>query len=530
MTLSEGLVVAILLFLFMVLAAFSFSHKSVVGDTMLHYYTGELALGKDWAAGDPLGWDGTMPISALNVLADRFYLVFVPTPKYPEVMPFATVNRPFIASLPNMLQGAAVVLLIWICGRRWLGKAGGLFAAILAATEPNSLGNARWITTDVPATLTFLAGLFAIALYLEKPRLRHFYFMALIIAIAQLAKVTNLILIGFSCLAICVVELQVFLHSLKQSLWSRESLSPISQMVIGILTKFTFVLLSALFALQLGYMGYDPEISAEIRATPEIVETWAAPFWAATPFVPAPYAYTLAQARVHNHNGHSSFFWGKHNTHGDWRYFPFAILVKTPLPILILAFVGLLNLKRFSMGLLFILSASSLYFIYFCFFVHVNIGIRHVLPVFPAIILLAGAGATKVWEWANDERLNNVKWPMLGLLGGVFFWSVLVNVMIYPHYASYFNPIVGGSYEGWKYLSDSNVDFDQDRNQIREWIAQQSEPVHLHPRDPVHGLIVTRALLLNGITAEDREAMSWLRDHYEPIERLSPAVFVYRVP
>ncbi len=537
-SLFEGIIVSLILTLFLSFTLLSFSHKSVVGDTMLHYYTGKLALGADWNPGDPLGWDGTMPVSALNVLADQLYLLIEPNPKFPEVFPYATINRPAAASLPSIALGALLVLAIWGAGRFFLGTVGGLFAAFLAATEPNLMGNSRWITTDIPATLMFFAVLVAIACFVEKPTLRRFYFMAAIVALAQITKVTNLILIGFAGLAVCWVELSTWRNAIRtiQNLdktpvaAEQKPASAIINAVFGVSLKGSFLIVAALFALQLAYSGYDPDIAVQIESEPELVETWVTPFWALRPLVPAPYSLTVGQARLHNHLGHSAFFWGNHYTHGDWRFFPFAVLVKTPLPLLLLALCGLGFYRKIPRALWLILFASAVYFLYFCFLVNVNIGLRHVLQVYPAMILLAAFGAQQLWSYTLLPQYNKIKKPLFGLIALLLVWSGSIVVFTYPHYASYFNPLVGGPYEGWKYLSDSNVDFDQDRNQIHEWIAQQETPVHLHPRTPVSGTIVTRALLLNGITAEDREAMAWLREEHEPVARLSPAVFVYEVP
>jgi hypothetical protein len=82
---------------------------------------------------------------------------------------------------------------------------------------------------------------------------------------------------------------------------------------------------------------------------------------------------------------------------GWWYYYPAALAFKTPLPFLLLAGCGLLTCgcrrrsTPFASPLLFaagiVLTAS---------FSQINIGLRHVLPVYCGLALLAGTGTTRL--------------------------------------------------------------------------------------------------------------------------------------
>ena len=95
---------------------------------------------------------------------------------------------------------------------------------------------------------------------------------------------------------------------------------------------------------------------------------------------------------------------------------------------------------------------------------HLNIGHRHMLPVYPALFILGGAAV------AGEERLSRAA-------GGRWRFCVLAaeTVWRFPDYLSYFNGLVRPS-EGYRHLVDSSLDWGQDLPAARRYIE-------IHPRD-----------------------------------------------
>jgi hypothetical protein len=80
----------------------------------------------------------------------------------------------------------------------------------------------------------------------------------------------------------------------------------------------------------------------------------------------------------------------------------------------------------------------------------VNIGIRHILPVYPFLFVLASRMAT-----VHFGR----HWSALLLIGTPVVWMAISSLRIAPHQLAYFNEFVGGPDEEYRYLSD----FDKNR-------------------------------------------------------------------
>src|SRR5207253_3215394 len=95
-------------------------------------------------------------------------------------------------------------------------------------------------------------------------------------------------------------------------------------------------------------------------------------------------------------NGRPAFLFGEVSDHGWWYYFPAAFVLKTTIPFLLLTVSGIAWTiwktirKRWLDGLYLILPALG--YLGLSMASHLNIGVRHVMPVFPFFAVM-GAGA-----------------------------------------------------------------------------------------------------------------------------------------
>ena len=165
-------------------------------------------------------------------------------------------------------------------------------------------------------------------------------------------------------------------------------------------------------------------------------------------------------------------------------------------------------------GFRLMLFAAAFYLAYFCFFVHVHIGLRYVLAIYPALAVCAGLGLKTLHGLNFKTKIARVlKGGLLVLLPAWILWQAAV---IYPHHAEYFNEAVGGPYEGWRVLADSNLDWNQDDFIMHEWAEAEPRRVAVNPVFPTRGLIAIQATVLFGGSPSYAAITSWLRDHHEP--------------
>jgi hypothetical protein len=98
----------------------------------------------------------------------------------------------------------------------------------------------------------------------------------------------------------------------------------------------------------------------------------------------------------------------------------------------------------------------------------VNIGLRHVLPVYPFLFVLASRVVT--------IRLRR-KWVMPSFVTVALVFTAITALRVAPHQLAYFNELVGGPGQGWRYLSDSNLDWGQDLKRVKPFMERERVPI-----------------------------------------------------
>ncbi len=178
-----------------------------------------------------------------------------------------------------------------------------------------------------------------------------------------------------------------------------------------------------------------------------------------------------------------------------------------------------------------------------------NIGVRHILPIYPLIYVAVGViGARLI---ALHRRL---RWIVLALV------SILAieTCSVFPNYLSYFNVAVGGSRGGARILGDSNLDWGQDLPALARWQAAHpdrplalayfgmAEPAyfgvkadilalgtdfsHTHSPLPTTGVVAVSHMMLHATWMRDEDAAFFksLRER-EPIEVLGGSIYLFEL-
>jgi hypothetical protein len=95
---------------------------------------------------------------------------------------------------------------------------------------------------------------------------------------------------------------------------------------------------------------------------------------------------------------------------------------------------------------------------------HLNIGIRHVLAIYPFFAILAAG--------AFSEALRPRRWSRQVLAAGLALlgWHAAESIATHPDYLAYFNEIARGREE--RYLADSNLDWGQDLARLGHYMQE----------------------------------------------------------
>jgi hypothetical protein len=344
----------------------------------------------------------------------------------------------------------------WV--RRRFGAAAGLLAAALCAFDPNLMAHGRYVTTDVPLTaFFFFACMFWVA-YLERGGRRRLIVAAVSIALALVVKFSAILLVPV-------------LAALFAIAWIRQ---PREFGLARACTAAAVICLIVVFVVGVVYW-------------PETVRTWKAggaprvgmPVWdpnaslfsrIATGLHMPNHGFLrgLSDVMLHNQGGHESYLFGVRSNTGWWYYFPVVFAVKSTVTalvsLLLIAAAGLWaawrGMWRGVPLIVFGLVVPPLLYFFFSMTSGINLGLRHILPVYP--FLYAGIAAVLVRIPAR--RVAAVTLFALGAA------QIAESASISPDYLAFFNALAGGPGRGPEYLVDSNIDWGQDVKKLVRWL------------------------------------------------------------
>jgi len=355
--------------------------------------------------------------------------------------------------LLTLLFTAAVA---WWTRRRY-GPVAGIAAAALCAFDPNLIAHGRYVTTDFPVTAFFFFAAVLWVEYLERAGMRRLLLASSAIGLALITK--------FS--AVLLLPSLVILYA---ACWIRRPKEfPLRRLAIALPTLLAVVV--AMVAIV-----YWPETlrcwrtkvpriaDVVVRGNP-IGETLY--YLGRKLHLPA-HAYLLGLNHVADHNagGHSSYLMGVRSDTGWWYYFPLVFAVKSTMAALgaaLLLFAAALWqawrrswISPMALGL----ALTPLVYFVFSMTSGINIGMRHILPVYP--FLYVGLAA---WLSTRAHRRQGII-----VLAGLTLLQLAECARITPDYLAFFNELAGGPGRGPEYLVDSNIDWGQDVKKLGLWL------------------------------------------------------------
>jgi hypothetical protein len=346
-----------------------------------------------------------------------------------------------VGRLSNLMLGGWLVALTgWWAYRLW-GTRAGMLALALACLEPNLVAHSSLVTTDVGATLFILLSVYLLWEYVNFPRWWLLAGTGVAVGFALVSKFSAILLVPMiaSILGLSVLitgEDCAYLPLGKQP----------NKLTYRLLHAGTVLLIILVFILLIIPVAYF------LRG----FQSWLFGFQR---------FMTLAQL------GQPAFFLGEYSYLGWWNYFLVAFLIKTPIGSLVLITAALLfyrcgkHLER--REAVFLLVPVAVIF-FATTQAKVNIGLRHILPVYPFLFVLA-------------SRLATVKlhrpWFKYLVIGAPLVFTAISSLRIAPHQLAYFNELVGGADQGYRYLGDSNLDWGQDLKGVKAYMEKENLPI-----------------------------------------------------
>jgi 4-amino-4-deoxy-L-arabinose transferase-like glycosyltransferase len=201
--------------------------------------------------------------------------------------------------------------------------------------------------------------------------------------------------------------------------------------------------------------------------------------------LPEAYIYGIAFVKEYS-VFRRSYLFGDLSTHSIPSYFFWTFLLKSTLPFLILfagaAVLLLLKPQLRSKDLLYLAVPAIIYFAV-AIVSGLNIGHRHLLPIYPFLFVLIGCLATALppWQTWRAKAIAATVFVCVAISSSVVFAPLLTPTLVFPDYLTYFNELAGGPSRGWESLLDSNLEWGQSLKYLSRWLNAHhiTEPIYL---------------------------------------------------
>ena len=465
-----------------------------------------------------------------------------------------------IGVLPFLLLAIACV---WWWSRRLFGDAVAFVATVLFTTLPPILAHSGLAMTDIAITATFALALLAFTSWLERPTLARGAAFGVAAGLALLSKISALAFLPAGALAIVAIRWVAKRRQAERAVPTAGA--RVRSLGLGALVAFTTLWGGYQFsvgspaAVASPWGTYQYPLPTSQFPDPQPYRLIDYVFGAEgtlhdiadgvveLPALPAPeYVLGILSVTAQQVRGNAGYFLGeiRHNQ-GSWLFFPVVLGVKTPLAFLILTGLGIYVLLRQFWAerdwrriaplaaavaiLLFVLPSD------------VNSGVRHILPIYPLLAMVAAYGTVRFWKIDKHRALARVTTATL------VTWHLVSSAAVHPDYLAYFNELAGDHPE--RILVRSDLAWGQDVKRLADELrARNIDEVHVS----VHGGHSVRRQEMPRVTKQlypnrpgsrpptgwiaigwtklkENSGYSWLEFH-KPVTTVGRSIRLYYIP
>jgi 4-amino-4-deoxy-L-arabinose transferase-like glycosyltransferase len=361
-------------------------------------------------------------------------------------------------------MGAAILtlllaLLLFLATREMFGTGAAFISLTLLVFEPNLLAHGALVTTDVGLSCFMFATVYAFYRYVKAPSVPRLVIVGVLAGLTLATKHTGLLVFPMLILlALCEV--------VRNREVKGRSVGPVVKTARPAARLAVALIITGLIALVVLWAFYGFRYGARpagLQLTPSLAdyteqlkprEAKAVLALASWRLLPESYLYGLTDVRLVA-DSMQTYILGKVYPHGMWFYFPVAFAIKSTLAFLILLLlaVGAVATRKLnhSREILFLTVPSALYMAV-SMSSGLNIGVRHILPLYVFLSVLIGDAAC---AFIRSDR----RWRYAIAL--LLFFHAVSSLRVFPSYIAYANELWGGPANTHKYLSDSNTDWAQ---------------------------------------------------------------------
>jgi len=469
----------------------------------------------------------------------------------------------FRGRLPIVALGALLSVSVFAWARARYGLPAAALALLLCVLSPDVLAHGQLVTTDVGIALFMFLSVIAFDAASRRVSLGRVVLAGLAAGAAFATKFSSVLLLPIlGSLALVAVFAP---EPMTLALPGRPS-RPLAGRGPRLAVMAAVLAAAGVLALALVWASYgfrsrmspDPTVAAAFewgRVEPDgPFEKPLARLVRASGVLPEPFVFGFLRFFKHS-EPRPAFLLGRVSNEGWWYFFPVTFLLKTPVPLLVLLAIALVRRPQpRSWRDELVLWLPVVIYAGVAVARALNIGHRHLLPIYPFLFVAAGRAAA----WAFPAPPPRTRGPAL-LVSALCGWHAVSTALVHPHYLAYVNELGGGPANGYRLFADSSLDWGQDLKNLKAYLEHRGIPhvklsyfgsadpayyaipgellpSHMLPpprettREVKRGeVLAVSATNLQGVylPPEDQPLMARLRQQ-EPIDNVGYSILIYR--
>jgi len=374
----------------------------------------------------------------------------------------------FRTRMTAMVFTVVLALLVFVAARDMFGVGAGLIALGLMAFDPTLMGHSALATLDAGNACLMFWAIYAFYRYVKSPTAWRLIATGVIVGLALAAKHSAILL--FPTMGVLAIIEVVWRGKLEPELAAPPVRAGRHALRLALALAIVFAISMTILWGAYGFryapgdaVPFNPPMKTQLDRVPFALEGRLLGEIDGLHLLPAPYTYAFANI-LRQAKSYTSYLMGVAYPHAVWFYFPITLLIKSSLTFLILLVISAgavaIGAVRLSRGILY-MGISALVFMAFAVTGGMNIGVRHILPVYVFLsVPIAGA------SWSLMQRNRSWIYAVVALL--VFQAGSVLHA--YPAYISYTNEVFGGPANSYKYVSDSSSEWGQQLNAVRRYV------------------------------------------------------------
>lgn len=482
-------------------------------------------------------------------------------------------NLIFWARIPMIFLTVFFWLLAYLWSKNVVGPKYALIVLLLAVFSPTIIAHGGLVTTDIGAAFGFLLAVYFWIKFLKHPDFKNTIIFSIVFGFSLLLKFSLVLLIP-------IFGIVAFAYWWASSEKIKKILKTFFLATVSAFLAILFVVWPIYYIHTLNYPIERQVFDTKeiLTSNPNIILKNATIFFAGKEITRpiAHYALGLLMATQRVGSGNTVYFLGDISATAWKHYFPVVYILKEPLSFYILAlcliFVFLfywiknnkkkkfcneclVNAKKIIVNNIEAFSLAIILIVYWTTSIlgNLNIGVRHILPVMVPTYILFVLLLKKIIEKKREAGKGKI---LIGFTTLMLIWYCLSSIFSFPHYLSYFNELVGGSQNGYKYVVDSNYDWGQDLKRLQKFVEDNNiekikidyfggddveyrlgdkwERFNAHS-GPQKGWLAISATLLQGGRGNPTKGFDqptdyykWLNE-YKPVARAGNSIFIYKI-